>query len=85
AGDWALNISKAMGATTYINPADGEELFKQEDFNKAQIELSFHKPVIHAYKQRNEKFIPGLSILDVLLFSDFSFSERRMQPRLESI
>jgi hypothetical protein len=67
AGDWALNISKALGADVYINPINGKELFDSEAFTKAGINLCFIKPKEVRYAQPNEDFIPYLSIVDILM------------------
>jgi hypothetical protein len=70
AGEWALNISKAIGATHYINPPGGVELFDKEKFNLAKIELRFLSIELQPYSQRRKTFEPGLSIIDVMMFND---------------
>ena len=69
AGEWALNISKALGAGAYINPPGGMELFDRNKFNSAGIDLKFLKIELEAYSQRRQIFEPGLSILDVMMFN----------------
>jgi hypothetical protein len=66
-GEWALRIAEQMGATEYINPAAGEELFEREKFSSSNIKLSFLKPQEIIYSQRGV-FEPSLSIIDVLMF-----------------
>lgn len=68
-GDWALNISKAIGATCYINPPGGIELFEKEKFDKSGIDLMFLKINITEYDQKRTVFEPGLSILDIMMFN----------------
>jgi hypothetical protein len=68
AGEWALHISKALGASTYINPQGGADLFRQEQFQEAGIELQFIAPILEPYNQRRGQFEPGLSIVDLLMF-----------------
>lgn len=65
-GDWALNISKALGATSYINPIGGVELFDIKEFKRARIDLKFLKPNL----KKKKNFHPDLSILDVMMFLD---------------
>ena len=57
-----------MGATEYINPAAGAELFSQEKFSSSNIKLSFLRPHEIVYSQRGV-FEPSLSIIDVLMFN----------------
>ena len=68
AGDWALRISEQMGASEYINPASGAELFDSAKFSSSDIKLSFLKPREIIYWQGRE-FEPSLSIIDVLMFN----------------
>lgn len=69
-GEWALNISKAIGAKEYINPPGGMELFDEDKFKENYIELSFLKINLKPYKQKKPLFFEGLSIIDVLMFND---------------
>ena len=69
-GEWALNISSTVGATEYINPPGGIDLFDARRFQEKQIELSFLKIHLNPYNQRKSCFIEGLSILDVMMFCD---------------
>jgi len=39
-GDWAFEISRALGATEYVNPPGGEALFDQRKFEEAGIKLT---------------------------------------------
>lgn len=68
-GEWALNITKALGGTTYINPTGGAEIFQKEQYDAAGIELKFLGNNLTPYSQRREVFEPGLSIIDVMMFN----------------
>ena len=70
AGEWALHISRALGARQYINPPGGAELFDAARFAAAGIGLSFLVPDLGEYDQRRPGFEPGLSIIDVMMFND---------------
>ena len=72
AGQWALRISESIGATEYINPQGGVEIFKPDEFNAANIKLSFLETNLVPYSQRSERFHPGLSIIDVLMWCSIS-------------
>jgi hypothetical protein len=68
AGEWALRIGEQIGASEYINPAAGAELFSQEKFSSSKINLSFLKSHEIVYSQGGI-FEPSLSIIDVLMFN----------------
>jgi len=70
AGEWALNITKALGGTEYINPTGGVDIFRPEQFAAAQIKLKFLGNNLSPYSQRRAVFEPGLSIIDVMMFKD---------------
>ena len=75
-GLWGLNISKAKAAKTYINAPGGEALIPAKAFLKEGIELGFIQHQNTPYNQfNNGNFIPGLSILDVLMFNGFKKTE----------
>jgi len=67
-----LAICKAMKAAEYINPIGGTELYKQEGFINAQVNLKFLKSDTIRYSQFNNEFIPWLSIIDILMFNPLS-------------
>lgn len=69
AGSWALEISSAMQASQYINPAAGDDLFREEEFTSRNIELSFLRMQNVQYDQRRPAFEPWLSVVDVLMFN----------------
>jgi hypothetical protein len=70
AGEWALQISKALQAKEYVNPPGGIEIFNNQQFEKENIKLSFINNTIRTYSQRRPSFEPGLSIIDILMYND---------------
>ncbi len=68
-GGWALAISKALGATEYVNSPGGVEIFDQEQYRAAGVPISFIKNNLKPYDQHRKNFEPGLSIVDVLMFN----------------
>lgn len=68
-GDWALNISKAFGASKYINPSGGKELFDLSKFSMSNISIEFMINEEFKYSQRRKEFENSLSIIDVLMFN----------------
>ncbi|MDB9758769.1 WbqC family protein [Gammaproteobacteria bacterium] len=64
-----IDICKALGATRYVNPPGGRELYDQKNFSRENIELKFLSPEIVEYPQLGSNFIPNLSIVDVMMFN----------------
>ena len=67
--DRILDICLKESASYYINPIGGVELYSNAIFQENKIELRFIKSKSITYKQFENKFIPGLSIIDVLMFN----------------
>lgn len=67
--DKVLALCKAAGATQYLNPIGGTELYQREAFAAQGIELQFLKPQPYEYPQFGGAFVPWLSIVDVLMFN----------------
>lgn len=66
---WALEITKALGYSTYINAPGGEVFFDKKKYLDAGIELYFIQPQLTQYVQRIGRWEPGLSIIDVMMFN----------------
>lgn len=64
-----INLVKLVKGTHYINLMGGVDLYNKDEFLCHSIKLSFIKPLLPFYKQKNKEFIPGLSIMDVLMFN----------------
>lgn len=67
--EWALEISKALKAKQYINQPGGQSFFDKKKYDNAGIDLKFINVNLKAYKTFSDVFIPGLSIVDVLMFN----------------
>jgi len=65
-----LAICENLGAETYINAIGGHNLYSQKKFSNYDIGLKFIQTNAIGYKQLNNDFVPGLSILDVIMFND---------------
>lgn len=71
--EWALNICKALGnVEEYWNPPGGASFFDKVKYEKAGIKLKFHSIKLTEYIQRQSIFIPGLSIIDVMMFNSIN-------------
>jgi len=69
-GDWALAISKSIGAKEYVNPYGGYKIFDEKKYKKNGISLKFLLPKLRRYRQSwRREFIPGLSIVDIMMFN----------------
>ena len=67
--DWALRISEAMGATEYINPPGGAELFVPARFASSGIKLKIQEPIEFRYECSGYQFEPNLSVIDALMWN----------------
>ena len=65
-------ICKATNATTYINPEGGTELYDHNEFAEEGINLQFVKMNDVVYPQFGNDFVPGLSIIDVMMFNSIT-------------
>ncbi len=70
--DKVIALCKASGATEYVNPIGGLELYANESFAGEGIALKFIKALPIAYAQFTEPFVPSLSIVDVLMFNNLA-------------
>jgi len=68
-GDWALNICEQLGATGYVNPASGRELFDPARFARRGVALYFADTQEFSYDTSPYQYEPHLSILDVLMWN----------------
>lgn len=80
AQDKVIAICEALGASQYINPVGGVELYSKKIFQQHHIELNFIKSNTIEYPQFNNEFVPWLSIIDVMMFN----SKERIQQYLQS-
>lgn len=64
-----VSICNELQDSVYINPEGGRELYSQEEFASKGIELHFLQAGLDSYPQFQHDFIPGLSIIDCLMFN----------------
>lgn len=69
AAEKILDICLQEKAQIYINPIGGTELYDRRLFEKNDIQLNFIQSKEFEYKQYNTKFVPWLSLVDVLMFN----------------
>ncbi|MDP1571632.1 MAG: WbqC family protein [Vicinamibacterales bacterium] len=64
-----LALCEAIGAEAYLNPVGGQALYSAAAFAARGVRLQFLRPQLREYPQCGRPFVPGLSILDVLMFN----------------
>lgn len=69
AGDWALRIGAAVGATEYLNPPSGAELFDPAKFTAQGIRLRIQEPFEFSYECPGYQFETNLSVIDALMWN----------------
>ena len=62
-----LDLCRAEGATHYINAPGGACLYNGSDFDRQGVDLQFIRPQLRPYPQPAAAFVPGLSIIDLLM------------------
>lgn len=67
--EWGIEVSKALNATTYINAIGGMEFYDQQKYKANGLDIEFIKTDLKPYKQFRDVFVPGLSIIDVMMFN----------------
>lgn len=67
--DKVIALAKAVGASTYVNPIGGLELYDRQSFEDHGLKLQFTRSKPLEYPQFGVPFVPWLSIIDVLMFN----------------
>jgi len=80
AQDKVIAIIKELGGERYLNAIGGQSLYSREDFAANGLELKFVKSTLLPYRQLGGEFVPGLSIIDVMMFN----SGEELQALLKS-
>lgn len=66
--DRLIEITKCLKAEQYINPIGGKELYEKSYFQERDVTLNFLQAQLLPYPQYGAKeFVPGLSIIDLLM------------------
>jgi hypothetical protein len=80
-----IAICKALQADTYVNAIGGRELYCGEEFRTSNIDLRFIEMSPIAYQQNIEKFVPYLSIIDVMMFNEKDVIKQYLQQYTLSV
>jgi len=62
------HLCKYYGADTYVNATGGQALYDYDGFRSHGLRLAFLRTEIPAYKQLSDRFVPGLSVMDAVMF-----------------
>lgn len=68
-GDWALEICSQLGASSYVNPTSGQDIFDRAAFARRGISLQFTQSPEFTYSSTPYQYESNLSILDVLMWN----------------
>lgn len=69
AQEMIIDIVKRLNGTAYYNAIGGRELYSHDRFAEEGIELAFVQPQLSSYTQGKNVFVPGLSIVDVMMYN----------------
>lgn len=83
--DKVIAFCRSLGATIYINPIGGVELYSKPEFQFHGIDLMFLRMLPWEYPQLGEPFVPHLSVLDVLMFNPIEAVRERVRGGYELI
>ena len=64
-----IHINKLLHSDTYYNAIGGTELYDKASFDQFGLKLLFLKMSDLKYGQFQNDFVPGLSIIDALMFN----------------
>jgi hypothetical protein len=78
-----IALSKAVGATTYVNAIGGLELYDRDVFCEHGLDLKFIRSKPFEYRQYDSSFVPWLSIIDVLMFNPLDTARTTLSNHYE--
>lgn len=64
-----IDICQREKASLYINAIGGLNIYRRAEFEENGLQLAFLNAVLPAYATGNTPFVPGLSIVDVLMYN----------------
>lgn len=67
-----IEICETLEAKEYINLIGGKEIYDPQTFEEKEIDFYFIKSKEIKYNQFNNKFVPNLSIIDILMFNSIN-------------
>ncbi len=80
-----LALCKVAGANVYVNAIGGQKLYSREEFLASGVELKFLQSHEIVYPQFDDPFVPGLSIIDVMMFNPVGRIREFLETRFELV
>ena len=78
--DWGICICKHFdGVDTYRNAPGGKSFYRPDRYHAEGLNIEFVQNRLRPYDQKLREFIPGLSMLDVMMFN----SPEEIHPMLD--
>jgi hypothetical protein len=68
--DRIVALCRCLGATDYVNPIGGVELYDDAKFAQNSLGLTFLRSDDFTYPQFGDAFVPSLSVIDALMFNN---------------
>jgi hypothetical protein len=68
--EMVLDLCKRLGASSYVNPIGGLQLYDPARFSQESLTLRFLRSCAPAYPQFRAAPVQALSIIDVMMFND---------------
>ncbi|MGE7689372.1 WbqC family protein [Lysinibacillus sp. NPDC097214] len=81
ADEWGIEVGKALNATEYINAIGGKEFYNRQKYKDNDLDIKFIHPILTPYKQFRNNFMPGLSIIDVMMFNDINIIKNMLESQ----
>ena len=66
--DWGMYVTLALGGNTYCNAPGGMTFYDSKKYKEKGVDLLFLKNKLAPYNQGRDYFIPGMSIIDLMMF-----------------
>jgi hypothetical protein len=73
-----IDICVQERASIYVNAIGGIELYTRSEFADRGLELKFVQPALAPYACGRLAYVPGLSIIDVLMWNDPAFVDHML-------
>lgn len=73
-----IDLCMRLGASSYVNPIGGLDLYQSDRFRQNNLELRFLKSQASPYAQFGMPHVGSLSIIDVMMFNDVSAIRRML-------
>jgi hypothetical protein len=65
-----IAICQSLGAHEYVNMVGGAALYAAAEFARHEIKLRFLQPTLTPYPQKKGPFVPGMSVIDLLMYNE---------------